>query len=206
MRAFLGAHDARMTSALLRLCLLLVLLAPAAAPAQDLSETVVLIAKRELRDRLYGHSVLVATPLGADRHVGLIINKPLKTTLGTLFPQHEPSRKVADPVFLGGPHASEVIFALVQRKESPGTRSLRIAPDLYLATDSRVVDRIIENEPSRARFFAGVVLWRAGELADEVKRGAWFVQPPRSDLVLRKPTVGLWEELVDRLEKAAKAI
>src|SRR5688572_29747894 len=195
-----------MNPVLLRLCLLLALLAPAAAGASEITETVVLVAKRELRDQLYGSSVLLARPLDADRHVGLIINKPLKTTLGTLFPGHEPSRKVADPVFLGGPHVSEVIFALVQRTESPGARSLRIAPDLYLATDSRVVDRIIESEPSHARFFAGVVLWRAGELAEEVRRGIWFVQAPRSELVLRKPTAGLWEELVDRLEKAAKAI
>jgi putative AlgH/UPF0301 family transcriptional regulator len=108
-------------------------------------------------------------------------------------------------VFLGGPVGSEVIFALVQRKESPGNRSLRIGPDLFLATDSRVVDQIIETEPSQARFFAGVVLWNAGELAEELKRGLWFVQEPRSELVLRKPA-GLWEELVDRLEKAAKAI
>ena len=194
-----------MNSALLRLCLLLTLLVPAAARAADISETVVLVAKRELRDQLYGSSVLVARPLDADRHVGVIINKPLKTTLGALFPGHEPSRKVADPVFLGGPFVSEVIFALVQRTESPGTRSLRIAPDLYLATDSSVVDRIIESEPSHARFFAGVVLWQAGELANEIKRGLWFVQAPRSEIVLRKPA-GLWEELVDRLEKAARAI
>ena len=195
-----------MNPVLLRLCLLFALLAPAASGATEITETVVLVAKRELRDQLYGSSVLLARPLDADRHVGVIINKPLQTTLGKLFPGHEPSRKVVDPVFLGGPHVSEVIFALVQRTESPGSRSLRIAPDLYLATDSRVVDRIIESEPSQARFFAGVVLWRAGELADEVRRGIWFVQAPRSELVLRKPTAGLWEELVDRLEKAAKAI
>ena len=40
---------------------------------------------------------------------------------------------------------------------------------------------------------------------DENNRGLWFMQEPRSDLVLRKPA-GLWEELVNRLEQAAKAI
>jgi putative transcriptional regulator len=194
-----------MTSILLRAGLLLSLLLPAAGFAADISNTVVLVAKRELRDRIYGSSVLLARPIDADRHVGVILNKPTQTTLGTLFPGHPPSRKVVDPVFLGGPVGSEIIFALVQRKESPGTRSLRIGPDLFLATDSRVVDHIIETEPSHARFLAGVVMWNAGELAEEVRRGLWFVEEPRSDIVLRKPT-GLWEELVERLEKAAKAI
>ena len=194
-----------MPSILLRAGLLLSLLLPAAGFAADLSNTVVLVAKRELRDRIYGSSVLLARPIDADRHVGVILNKPTQTTLGTLFPSHPPSRKVVDPVFLGGPVGSEIIFGLVQRKESPGTRSLRIGPDLFLATDSRVVDHIIETEPSHARFLAGVVMWNAGELAEEVRRGLWFVEEPRSDIVLRKPT-GLWEELVERLEKAAKAI
>jgi putative transcriptional regulator len=192
-----------MNPLLLRLGLALGLLMPAAGFAADLSNTVILVAKRELQDRIYGASILLARPIDAERHVGVIINKPTQTTLGTLFPAHAPSRKVVDPVFLGGPVGSEIIFALVQRKDSPGNRSLRIGPDLFLATDSRVVDQIIESEPSQARFFAGVVLWNAGELAEEVKRGLWFVQEPRSELVLQKPA-GLWERLVDRLELDAK--
>ncbi len=184
-----------------------VLLWPVTAhPADDLERTMILVAKRHLHDKMYGSTILLARPLGTERHVGLIVNKPTQTTLGKLFPNHPPSRKIVDPVFLGGPVGSEVIFALVQRKQSPGSRSLQIAPDLYLATDSRVVDRIIENEPSQARFFAGVVMWKPGELADEVKKGIWFLQEPRADLVLRKTTDGLWEELVSRLEKKANTI
>jgi len=194
-----------MNPLLLRLGLLLALVWPVAALPADLSESVILVAKRELQDRIYGASVLLVRPLDSERHIGLILNKPTQTQLGTLFPDHAPSRKVVDPVFLGGPIGSEVIFALVQRKDSPGNRSLRIGPDLYLATDSRVVDQIIESQPSQARFFAGVVLWNQGELAEELRRGLWFVQEPRSEIVLRKPA-GLWEELVNRLEKAAKAI
>ena len=44
--------------------------------------------------------------------------------------RHTSPRKVADPVFLGGPVSPEVIFALVQGKSSPGGRSIRILDDL----------------------------------------------------------------------------
>jgi putative AlgH/UPF0301 family transcriptional regulator len=196
-------HDGRMTSALLRACLLLSLLAPAPGFAADLSGAVILIAKRELHDRLYGSSILLARPLDADRHVGLIVNKPTHTRLGALIPDHAPSQKIVDPVFLGGPMGTGVVFALVHRKESPGNRSLRIGPDLFLATDARVVDRIIESEPLQARFFTGVVIWSPGELASEVKRGLWYVREPSSELVLQKPA-GLWDRLVDRLELEAR--
>src|SRR3954471_14262723 len=156
------------------------------ARSEEMDDTMVLVAKRQLRDQLYGSTILIVKPLGEDRHVGFIINKPTQMTLGKLFPNHGPSQKVVDPVYLGGPFNSQVIFALVNRSDSPGGRSVRIAPDLYLAVDSQVVDRIIESEPQHARFFAGMVLWKPGELADEMKRGLWFTLDARSELVLRK--------------------
>jgi putative AlgH/UPF0301 family transcriptional regulator len=69
-----------------------------------------------------------------------------------------------------------------------------------------VVDSIIEKEPQRARFFAGLVMWRPGELDDELKRGLWYVLEDSTDLVMRKPTEGLWEELVGRSERKANTI
>jgi putative transcriptional regulator len=176
------------------------------ARAADLGEPIILVAKRQLHDKLYGSTILIARPIGAERHVGFIINKPTQLTLGKLFPAHEPSRKVTDPVFLGGPVSPEVIFALVQGRESPGGRSIRILDDLYLAIDSEIVDRVIEKRPAQARFFAGMVLWRPGELRDEVKQGLWYVQDPKADLVLRKSTEGLWEEMLGRAERKANAI
>ena len=175
------------------------------ARSEGADDTLILVAKRQLKDQLYGSTIVLVKPLGEDRHVGFIINKPTQMTLGKLFPNHGPSQKVPDPVYLGGPFNSQVIFALVQRSDSPGGRSVRIASDLYLAVDSQVVDRIIETEPHHARFFAGMVLWKPGELSDELKRGLWYSLDARSELVLKKAD-GLWEELVGRSERKANTI
>ena len=172
----------------------------------DVSDSIILVAKRHLQDKLYGSTILIARPIGGERHVGFIVNKPTQMTLGKLFPQHEPSRKVADPVFLGGPVSPEVIFALVQSRESPGGRSIRILDDLYLAIDSAIVDRVIEKQPSQARFLAGMVLWRPGELNEELRRGFWCMQDARADILLRKPTDTMWEDLVGRCERKANAV
>ena len=179
----------------------------AAVPAhsEGMDDTMILVAKRQLRDQLYGSTILLVKPLGEDRHVGFIINKPTQMTLGKLFPNHGPSQKVADPVYLGGPFNSQVIFALVNRADSPGGRSVRIAQDLYLAVDSKIVDSIIESQPQNARFFAGMVLWKPSELRDEIKRGLWYSMDARTELVLRKAD-GLWEELVGRSERKANTI
>lgn len=185
--------------------MILALCAPLAG-ATDLTQSVLLVAKRNLRDRLYGASILVAKPIGDERHVGFIMNKPTNMTLGKLFPKHGPSQKVVDPVYLGGPTGPEVIFAIVKDAKSPGGRSMQLTNGVYLAYDSAVVDRIIEQEPQQARFFAGMVLWAPGELDEEVRRGLWYVLDPKPDLFLRKSTDNLWEELVSRCERKANTI
>ena len=114
-------------------------------------------------------------------------------TLGKLFPQHEPSRKVPDPVFLGGPVSPEVIFALVQARESPGGRSIRILDDLYLAIDSHVVDH------DREAALAGALPGRHGLVASRraprrAEGRLWYVQDATADIILRKPTDTMWED------------
>lgn len=185
-------------------CLVAAGWATPALPDDD-ADSLVLVAKRELRDRLYGATILLAKAVGGERHVGFILNKPTPNTLGKLFPSHAPSQKVTDPVYLGGPFRPEVIFALVNRRESPGGKSVQIAPGVYLAVETQVVDRIIEAEPQQARFFSGMVVWQPGELSTEIKRGLWYLHDVRAELLLRKSD-GLWEELVIRSERKANTI
>jgi putative AlgH/UPF0301 family transcriptional regulator len=90
------------------------------------------------------------------------------------------------------------VFALVRTTESPGEGSLQLAPGLFFATSGTVIDRVIEQHPDQARFYAGLVVWQPGELAAEIARGFWFVRPVDADVVFRTPTEGLWEELVRR--------
>jgi putative transcriptional regulator len=78
-------------------------------------------------------------------------------------------------------------------------------PGLFAAFDAAVVDRIIESEPTRARFVAGLVAWRAGELRDEIKQGAWYVLEPDAALLMRNPD-GLWEDLVRRSARISNTI
>jgi putative transcriptional regulator len=175
------------------------------AAAADLDAPIILVAKRQLQDRFYGATILVVRPIGQDQHIGFIVNRPSQVTLGQLFPQHAPSRKVPDPVFVGGPINSESIFALVQTSKNPGGRSVKLSENLFVVIDGKIVDDVIEKDSSHARFVAGMVAWRSGELHDEIRRGAWHVLAAESGLVLRRPE-GLWEELVRRAELRAGGI
>jgi putative transcriptional regulator len=178
---------------------------PAAGAAAP-EETVLLVAKRQVEDPIWGSTILLAKPVEGGGHVGFILNKPTKMSLAELFPQHEPSKKVIDPLFLGGTVDINLVFALVERRAVEKDGAIRIAPDLFLAFKSAAIDRIIETESDRARFFLGLVVWRPGQLDDELDRGLWYVEEPEAKLVLRKQTDGLWEELVRRSEARANSI
>ena len=201
--------DARRPLACLAHCLIAAAALAFTAPAGSLEpadEPVILVAKPALRDRLYGATILITKPIGNGQHIGFIVNRPTPVTLGKLFPDHGPSQKVTDPVYLGGPVNTETLFALVQRKSNPGANSLQLTADLYLVTERNLVDRIIESEADHARFYAGLVLWAPGELRSEINRGFWYVQDADVSLVLRKSTVGMWEELVRQLLQKANTI
>ena len=189
-----------------RVLVAVLLTVSAMAQAADLSKGMILVAKPELQDALYGSSILVVAPVGGDQHVGFIVNRPTNVTLGDMFPQDGPSQKVVDPLYLGGPNNPAVIFALVQRAESPGGHSFQLMPGLYAAADADTVDSIIRSEPEHARFVAGLVIWQSGELREEIERGAWYVLAPDAQVALRKPSEGLWEELVRRSKLRANLI
>lgn len=184
---------------------LLALTGGSAVQAAD--ESVMLVAKPELQgDPLYSSTILIAKPLPDGRALGFIVNRPTSVKLGELFPQDAPSQKVIEPVFVGGPVGTNMIFALVQTTDTPGEGAVQLAPNLFLAIDAPLVDKIIRAQPEQARFFAGFVVWEPGELNAELKRGFWYEMEPDARVLMRKATDGLWEDLLGQSQKRAGTI
>jgi putative transcriptional regulator len=166
------------------------------AQAADDETAVFLVATTRLVDPSYRQTVLLVVPTDNDRHIGFIINRPTKRTLSSLFPDHEPSKKVADPVYFGGPMSRSALFAVVKSANNPGGGSVKLMKDLFFSMRVDVVDRIIERSPNEARYYVGYVEWRPGELRYEINRGLWHVMNPDMGTVFRKDTDSLWEELI----------
>ena len=184
---------------LLRLGLVCVALwvAPLEAIAQiQGAGAVLLVAHPAFRDLDYRQTVLIAAPAPNGGHVGVILNRPTRRSLGSLFPEHEPSKKVIDPVFYGGPFARGALVALVKSGSNPGEGSLPLMKNLFIAFRANTIDHVIEATPNEARYYVGHVGWRPGELKSELDRGLWSAIDADADTVFRKDTEGLWEELL----------
>jgi putative transcriptional regulator len=169
-----------------------------AQPSEE--DTVVLVAKPQFRDPVYGETILIARSLGDGRHVGFILNKPSNASLADAFPGRDSSGSLRERIYLGGPAAANAVFALVSSHDSPGRGSMRLSEQLYLVVAQDTVNHVARTEAQHARFFAGAVVWRPGELDEEVRRGAWYVLEADPELVLSSTTEGLWQRLVHRAE------
>jgi putative transcriptional regulator len=188
-----------MSTAALRFAALvfaLSLCAPARAQLQE--DAMLLVAHPAFRDLEYRQTVLLAAPAPNGGHVGVILNRPTRRSLGSLFPEHEPSKKVLDPVFYGGPFSRGALVALVRADNAPGAGSVLLMRNLYLAFRANTIDHVIETTPNEARYFVGYVGWRPGELKSEIDRGLWSVMNADADTIFRKDTEGLWEELLQQ--------
>lgn len=174
--------------------LLSVLLGSGAALAQD--EAMLLVAHPAFRDLEYRQTVLIAAPAPNGGHVGVILNRPTRRSLASLFPDHEPSKKVIDPVYYGGPFSRGALVALVHSDAAPGAGSVPLMKHVYLAFRANTIDHVIETTPNEARYFVGYVGWRPGELKSEIDRGLWSVLDADVDMIFRKDTEGMWEELL----------
>src|SRR2546425_10351361 len=182
-----------------KLWILILLVAACAARAQGLDKPLLLVASPALQG-LYSHTALIVFPMRG-QHAGFILNRSTEVKLATLFPDHAPSAKVVDPIYFGGPEMAGSIFAVVRR--DPGA-SLRLFGDLFVTANADAVDRIIESTPNDARYFAGFVGWQPEELANELAASYWYVIEPEAELLFRRDTEPLWDELIERLEARSR--
>jgi len=189
-----------MTHVFRLLTIIALLLAPLPALAQE-EDAMLLVAHPAFRDLDYRQTVLIAAPAPNGGHIGVILNRPTRRTLGSLFPDHEPSRKVLDPVYYGGPFSRGALVALVKSDANPGAGTVLLMKNLYLAFRANTIDQIIESTPNDARYYVGYVGWRPGELKGEIERGLWSVLSADLDMIFRKDMDGVWEELLQQTRR-----
>jgi len=165
------------------------------ARAADLDAPVVLVATPALSGSVYGETVLLAVPLGDGSHFGFILNRPSDSSLAAVFPEDEASRRANARVYLGGPVMVNALFALVRGRKEADQGLIEVAPELFVALRGDAVHRIIAQRPGDARFFAGYMGWRPGELAEQIRAGAWATVTAEADVVLGVDSSDMWNQL-----------
>ena len=170
------------------------------ASAQDLGGPMLLVAAPDV-EGIYSRAVVIAVPAGKTQHIGFIINRVSKHRLASVFPKHVPSRKVVDPLYIGGPDSLGTIFAFVRATKHPPKDSIRLFEDLFVTAAPKAINDIIERTPNKARYITGYISWLEDELEGEIESGFWNVYEPHAELLFRKDVSALWAELIARMPR-----
>src|SRR2546421_1146150 len=117
------------------------------ARAQSMEDAVLLIAHPAFRDLEYRQAVLIAAPAPNGGHVGVILNRPTRRSLGSLFPEHEPSKKVVEPVYYGGPFSRRALVGLGKADKAPGAGTLPPVKKLYLPLPAHNNHQLLQSKP-----------------------------------------------------------
>jgi putative transcriptional regulator len=147
---------------------------------------VLLVAKPGLADPNFSETVVLVSQTADGGTVGVILNRPTPR-------KHE---KTGDAVFFGGPVMREVLVALYRAERAPQAAAFHVLRGVYLTMHPQNIEPLLEERDRNYRLFAGFSGWAPGQLESELARDGWFVLPASAELVFRKDTSGMWEELV----------
>ncbi len=161
---------------------------------------VFLIAKPELLDPNFAKTVVLVTQTEDYSTVGVIINRPTVLKLADFVadPKLDTS-KYRDRIYLGGPVMRNALFAVFQAESAPAAPAFHVLRKLYVTMHPDNVLMLLSSEDRRYRLYAGFSGWAPRQLESEFNREGWHVLPADEEVVFRKDTTGLWEEMIERV-------
>ena len=123
--------------------------------------------------------------------MGLVVNRPMNMTLGTLFNQIDiPLSEDAlseQPVYFGGPVQTDRGFVL----HSPlghWRSTLRVSEDVGLTTSRDILEEMGRGQrPLSTLISLGYAGWEAGQLEHEIKLNSWLTVEARMEVVFALP-------------------
>lgn len=134
-----------------------------------------LVASPYLTDPNFLRSVVYLLRHDEEGAIGLILNRPLQTTVGELLEElTEQPVQNERPVFCGGP-VDGPLMLLQACDQAP-------VPSVYIASDQERILEICglpgaatESQSGVYRVYDGYAGWAAGQLEDELRSGGWLV-------------------------------
>jgi putative transcriptional regulator len=159
-----------------------------------------LVASRQLRDPNFYETVVLLIEYGQDGAMGLVINRPSRVKLATVFPDIKELAQRTDTIYIGGPVAVNQMLLLI-RSAKPPEASKQVTEDVYISGSWTELQRLIKNAAKNERFriFAGYAGWGPKQLDFELARGDWHVLKADAETVFDKKHSEIWQELIDRI-------
>jgi putative transcriptional regulator len=147
----------------------------------------------------FTESVIVLVDHGAHGDLGLIVNRPLASSLAELLPDIEGAQGHHEPAFFGGPVAPGQMLLLV-RAARPPAGSAPVLDGVSVSGSRDTLRALLEHPASgdELRAYVGYAGWAPGQLAEEIARGDWLVAPGDAASVFTDEPATLWQTLLKK--------
>jgi len=140
-----------------------------------------LIASPRLVDPNFARSVVVMVQHNDDGALGLIVNRPLQTTI------KEVAEKALDipcgveaTLHQGGPCEGPLMVVHTHETQS----DIEVFPGVYFTTDRDKIEWLMAHNDGAIKFFVGYAGWAAGQLESEIETESWLLAPADARVVL----------------------
>ncbi|MFV2067035.1 MAG: YqgE/AlgH family protein [Pirellulales bacterium] len=148
-----------------------------------------LIASPDLLDPNFVRTVLLIVRHDEEGALGLVLNRPTKTTLKEALREvHDTPCRRDDTLFLGGPCQG----SLMALHGQPLLMEIEVLPTVFFSADSDHLEQLIAESNGETRFFVGFSGWAAGQLESELQTGSWRTAAARPEHIFSSSHDSLW--------------
>jgi putative transcriptional regulator len=154
-----------------------------------------IVATPSLRDPNFARTVVLLLESNEEGALGLVLNRPSRTSVAEVLPQWWPIASEPAVVFGGGPVSPSSAICLAAGGAEPGTGYAPLRAGLGTVDLDRDPDEV---SVQALRVFAGYAGWGAGQLQGEIAEGAWYVLDARPDDAFSDDPAELWSRVLRR--------
>ncbi len=150
-------------------------------------------------DSTFAKSVVFLCEHNEEGAMGIIINKPLNVTLGSVL-KHldiQSTKKAVNsvPVYMGGPVGQEHGFVIHEPYRSDEKED-----DIVVsASKNTLADIALDQGPAHFFVSLGYAGWSAGQLEEEIGRNDWLMVPYEKELIFKTPAEQRWVKAIQLL-------
>jgi len=170
--------------------------------AGDLRRGILLYARPGLPDPNFAGTVVLLLEHGDTGSLGVVLNRPTPRGLRDVLDLQPRAGDSDLPVFWGGPVQPEAVLSLI-RTRRPGPRARTVLGEVHVTPDLAEIQAMLDERDGRlrVRVFSGYAGWGRGQLAAEVRAGAWVLEPGDAATVFSPEPSRLWEKVHEILRR-----
>ncbi|MDN5938231.1 MAG: YqgE/AlgH family protein [Salinisphaera sp.] len=151
----------------------------------------------------FAHTVVLIIDHGRDGTLGLVLNLPTKHTLRDALPEQLQHAQQDYRLFSGGPmQQGQLSLLLRSGQDEIPEQMIQVTDELRYTRLTSSFDHIIATAPPRKsiRVFVGYCGWGPGQLAREIRQGAWLLTDADAEAILAADPATLWQRMLEHIQ------